>query len=363
MEIAVLLVGLAVTVLVVTALADRIDVPAPLVLVVAGVGVSFVPGVPRSSWSPRWCCSGCCRRCSTPPRSRPRWSTSTRTGARSCCCRSASSCSPPSAWPRSCTSWCPASAGPRPSRSARSWPHRTPWPRPPIGRRIGLPRRVVTILEGESLLNDATALVSLRTAIAAARHHHGLGGGPRLRRRRGRWGARGRGVLRRGREGAAPRHRPAHGHRDLARGAVRRLPRRRGDPRLRDHRRRHRRAPARPPGTGAAERAVPHRRAGELAHDRVPAGERRLPPHRAAGGRHPRRRPRERARRWPHRPGVRPDAGRRHRAAAGVGLPGALPAGAARGRPRHRRPCRRSPPPSCSGGRACAASSRWPRRS
>jgi Na+/H+ antiporter len=37
-----------------------------------------------------------------------------------------------------------------------------------IGRRIGLPRRIVTILEGESLLNDATALVALRTAAAAA---------------------------------------------------------------------------------------------------------------------------------------------------------------------------------------------------
>ena len=37
-----------------------------------------------------------------------------------------------------------------------------------IGRRIGLPRRVVTILEGESLLNDATALVALRTALAAS---------------------------------------------------------------------------------------------------------------------------------------------------------------------------------------------------
>ncbi len=36
-----------------------------------------------------------------------------------------------------------------------------------IARRIGLPRRVVTVLEGESLLNDATALVALRTAIAA----------------------------------------------------------------------------------------------------------------------------------------------------------------------------------------------------
>ena len=37
-----------------------------------------------------------------------------------------------------------------------------------IARRIGLPRRVATILEGESLLNDATALVALRTAIAAS---------------------------------------------------------------------------------------------------------------------------------------------------------------------------------------------------
>ncbi|MGL5808939.1 MAG: cation:proton antiporter [Nocardioides sp.] len=36
-----------------------------------------------------------------------------------------------------------------------------------IGRRIGLPRRLLTVLEGESLLNDATALVLLRTAVAA----------------------------------------------------------------------------------------------------------------------------------------------------------------------------------------------------
>ncbi len=36
-----------------------------------------------------------------------------------------------------------------------------------IGRNIGLPRRIVTVLEGESLMNDATALVALRTAIGA----------------------------------------------------------------------------------------------------------------------------------------------------------------------------------------------------
>jgi CPA1 family monovalent cation:H+ antiporter len=37
-----------------------------------------------------------------------------------------------------------------------------------VARRIGLPRRLVTILEGESLLNDATALVLFRVFVAAA---------------------------------------------------------------------------------------------------------------------------------------------------------------------------------------------------
>ncbi|MGM7678810.1 cation:proton antiporter [Microbacterium sp. A94] len=36
-----------------------------------------------------------------------------------------------------------------------------------VVRKLGVPRRVVTVLEGESLLNDATALVLLRTAIVA----------------------------------------------------------------------------------------------------------------------------------------------------------------------------------------------------
>jgi Na+/H+ antiporter len=47
-----------------------------------------------------------------------------------------------------------------------------------VARRIGLPRKITTILEGESLLNDATALVTLRTALAVAGlSAHGLGGG------------------------------------------------------------------------------------------------------------------------------------------------------------------------------------------
>ena len=52
-----------------------------------------------------------------------------------------------------------------------------------IARRIGLPRRVVTILEGESLINDATALVLLRVATAAAAGG-AVGGGGFVRSRR-----------------------------------------------------------------------------------------------------------------------------------------------------------------------------------
>src|SRR4029079_4426098 len=37
-----------------------------------------------------------------------------------------------------------------------------------IARRLHIPRRIVTILEGESLVNDATALVLYRTAVGAA---------------------------------------------------------------------------------------------------------------------------------------------------------------------------------------------------
>jgi monovalent cation/hydrogen antiporter len=37
-----------------------------------------------------------------------------------------------------------------------------------VFNRLGAPRRMVTILEGESLVNDATALVALRTALAVA---------------------------------------------------------------------------------------------------------------------------------------------------------------------------------------------------
>ena len=197
-EIALLLVALAVGVLAVTALADRLGLPGT-----AGADRGrrrrrrTCRACRRSTSSPRWCCSACCRRCCTPRRSRARWSTSTPTGGRSCCSRSAWSRSPPSASACSCTrslpgiDWAAAFAigavvAPPDAVAATA-----------IGRRIGLPRRVVTILEGESLLNDATALVALRTAIAVIAVGSAgvaLAGRPRTSS----WAAVG-GILRRGR--------------------------------------------------------------------------------------------------------------------------------------------------------------------
>ncbi len=44
-----------------------------------------------------------------------------------------------------------------------------------VARRVGMPRRVVAILEGESLVNDATALVALNVAIAGLTRHITVG--------------------------------------------------------------------------------------------------------------------------------------------------------------------------------------------
>ena len=47
-----------------------------------------------------------------------------------------------------------------------------------VARRAGLPRNVVTVLEGESLFNDATSLVLLRVARRRdQRRHDGVGCG------------------------------------------------------------------------------------------------------------------------------------------------------------------------------------------
>jgi monovalent cation/hydrogen antiporter len=166
-EIALLLVVLAVSVLAVTAVADRLDVPAPLVLVVAGAVASYVPGVPEVHLEAEVVLLGL-----LPPllyaaalqTSLVDFNANRRTilllsvglviFTTAGIAVLVKVLVPGLPW------WAAFAIGavvaPPDAVAATA-----------VGRRIGLPRRIVTILEGESLLNDATAIVALRTAIAA----------------------------------------------------------------------------------------------------------------------------------------------------------------------------------------------------
>ncbi len=167
MEIAFFLVALSVGVLAVTALAERIDAPPPLVLIAVGVATSYAPGMPEIHLEAEVVLLGL-----LPPLL---YATAIQTSLvdfnanrRSILLLSVGLIIfttvgigglvhvliPGIGWPAALAIG--AVVAPPDAVAATA-----------IGRRIGLPRRIVTILEGESLLNDATALVSLRTAIAA----------------------------------------------------------------------------------------------------------------------------------------------------------------------------------------------------
>ena len=166
MHVAAGVIALVATVTLVTAFSRRLPVPAPLVLVVVGVAASFVPHVPEVELSPDLILLGFL---------------------------------PPLLYAAALnTSLLDFHANKRPiallsvglviattvSVGLVTWwllPVEAPVAfalgavvAPPdavaataIARRVGMPRRLVTILQGESLVNDATALVSLRAAIAA----------------------------------------------------------------------------------------------------------------------------------------------------------------------------------------------------
>jgi Na+/H+ antiporter len=167
-DTAAFLVALGVSVLAGTAIARRLDLPPPLFLVVAGVGASYLPGMPEVHLESEVVLLGL-----LPPllyaaaistslvdfnaNRRPILFLSvglvvfTTAGVAVL----VHAMLPGVGWPAAFAIG--AVVAPPDAVAATA-----------IGRRIGLPRRIVTILEGESLLNDATALVSLRTAIAAA---------------------------------------------------------------------------------------------------------------------------------------------------------------------------------------------------
>ncbi|MBZ5734812.1 Na+/H+ antiporter [Nocardioides sp. TRM66260-LWL] len=168
MDIALGLVALVATVILVAALAERISVPPPLALIVVGVVVSYVPQIPEVTLEPEIVLLGL-----LPPLL---YSAALQTSLvdfnanrRSILLLSVGLVAfttagvalvvhamvPDVGWPAAFAIG--AVVAPPDAVAATT-----------IGRRIGLPRRIVTILEGESLLNDATALVALRTAVAAA---------------------------------------------------------------------------------------------------------------------------------------------------------------------------------------------------
>ncbi|MGZ4476830.1 MAG: Na+/H+ antiporter [Nocardioides sp.] len=167
MDIAIFLTALAVGVLAVTALSSRLNLPAPLVLITAGIVVSYLPAMPQVHLEPEVVLLGL-----LPPLL---YSTAIQASLvdfnanrRTILLLSVGlvvattfgigvivhALLPGVGWPASLAIG--AVVAPPDAVAATA-----------VARDIGLPRRIVTILEGESLLNDATALVSLRTAILA----------------------------------------------------------------------------------------------------------------------------------------------------------------------------------------------------
>ncbi|RZQ61714.1 Na+/H+ antiporter [Amycolatopsis suaedae] len=167
METAAEIAGLVVVVLAVTGIARRFDWPEPLCLIVVGVGLSFIPGVPHYELSPEVVLFGL-----LPPLL---YATAIRTSLIDIKANrspigllSVGLVAFTTVAVGLVTWWVipdlPLAAGlalgavvaPPDAVAATA-----------VARRVGMPRKIVRILEGESLINDAAALVALRTAIAA----------------------------------------------------------------------------------------------------------------------------------------------------------------------------------------------------
>jgi CPA1 family monovalent cation:H+ antiporter len=161
------IVGLVVVVGFVAAAADRVGASPPLVLVVAGIGISYIPGTPQFTLNPDVVLVGL-----LPPLL---YSAAIQTSL----VEFKANRQAIALLSVGLVAFSTATVG------LVAW-----WTIPMIGlsaglalgavvappdavaasavaRRVGMPRRIVTLLESESLVNDATALVALNTAIAA----------------------------------------------------------------------------------------------------------------------------------------------------------------------------------------------------
>ena len=166
MDIALTILGVVAAVLVVAAVADRLDFSAPLLLIVVGIGVSFIPGLTPPELTPELVLLGL-----LPPLL---YATAIRTSVidfrankRAIISLSVVLVVVTALGVGLITWWLlpvdfavafalGAVVAPPDAVAATS-----------IARRVGLPRQLVTILEGESLVNDATAITCLRVAIVA----------------------------------------------------------------------------------------------------------------------------------------------------------------------------------------------------
>jgi monovalent cation/hydrogen antiporter len=165
-NVALTILGVVAAVLVVAAVAERLGFPAPLLLIVVGIAASFVPGLTPPELTPELVLLGL-----LPPLL---YATAIRTSVidfrankRAIISLSVVLVVVTALGVGLITWWLlpvdfavafalGAVVAPPDAVAATS-----------IARRVGLPRQLVTILEGESLVNDATAITCLRVAIAA----------------------------------------------------------------------------------------------------------------------------------------------------------------------------------------------------
>ena len=166
MEVPIIILALAATVLAVTSLCRRFGLPAPLVLVVVGTIASFIPAVPTIELTPELVLLGF-----LPPLLYAAVIRTSLVDIRA-------NIRPIGLLAVALVLFTMLTVGlltwwllPIPLAAALAFGAVVSPPdavaATAVARRIGLPRRIVTILEGESLLNDATALVALRTAVLA----------------------------------------------------------------------------------------------------------------------------------------------------------------------------------------------------
>ncbi|MEU6641790.1 Na+/H+ antiporter [Saccharomonospora sp. NPDC046836] len=167
MEVAAAIAGLVLGVLLVTAAAKRLNWSAPLCLVIAGVAVSYLPGVPEYELTPEVVLLGL-----LPPLL---YATAIRSSLvdfrvnRSPIALLSVGLVVFSTLGIGVLVWLIVPDVPLAAAIALGAVVAPPdaVATTAVARRVGLPRKVVRLLEGESLFNDATALVALRTAIAA----------------------------------------------------------------------------------------------------------------------------------------------------------------------------------------------------